>query len=335
MESPRLPELHGIPGLRFRTYADETDLEALVALRRDVNAELGVPDIPTIGSLRNEILDASHVDPHDDVVLAFVHDRPVASSLIEWSDTSAGQRLFHSRGWVDAAWRRRGIGGAMLARNEARLTQIARSQAHTLPPALTTWLEDGDVGAHVLFAQRGYAKVRVYRHMTRPHMDAIDLGRLPQGLEVRPIVPKLLPQLWDAMMEAFRDHFGGHDASPPAFRRWTQDPDLDLGLWAVAFDGDEIAAGVLGYVIPAENALLGYKRGWTDPVFTRRPWRRRGVAYALLGRCLLLLREAGMTSAQLDVDSRNANDALTLYQRHGFEVDHGSSEWHKPISPSV
>ena len=27
-----------------------------------------------------------------------------------------------------------------------------------------------------------------------------------------------------------------------------------------------------------------------------------------------------MTSAQLGVDSENANEALTLYRRHGFEV---------------
>jgi mycothiol synthase len=99
----------------------------------------------------------------------------------------------------------------------------------------------------------------------------------------------------------------------------------------VVWDGDEIAAGVLGYVVPEENAAQGYLCGWADPVFTRRAWRRRGLARALLGRCLVLFRDAGMTSAQLDVDTENANDALELYRSHRFESDPGSSEWHKPL----
>ena len=52
----------------------------------------------------------------------------------------------------------------------------------------------------------------------------------------------------------------------------------------------------------------------------RRPWRRRGLASALIGRTLVALRDRGMTAAQLGVDSENPNEALTLYQRHRFEV---------------
>jgi hypothetical protein len=38
-----------------------------------------------------------------------------------------------------------------------------------------------------------------------------------------------------------------------------------------------------------------------------------------------------MTSAQLDVDSQNENDAPTLYERHGFRPDRTASEWHKAL----
>ena len=103
-------------------------------------------------------------------------------------------------------------------------------------------------------------------------------------------------------------------------------------LLMVAFDGEQVTAGVQGAIDPEENAAQGYLRGWTDPVFTRRSWRRRGLAYALLGRALLALEERGMTSAQLDVDSENASDVLSLYQRHRFEVDRSSSEWHRPLT---
>jgi mycothiol synthase len=326
-----LPKGPPLPGLRYRTYAGEDDIPALVELYAAVNEADHNPEVWTVEQERNELRNYPHVDPAQDFILAFLDGRLVASSSIGWSDTSDGQRLYRSRGWVHPEWRRRGIGGAMLTRNEARLLQLASGHEHALPPTLMTWLEDADVGGHALFAARRYERVRVYHHMVRPDLEAVDTPPLPVGLEVRPVTPDLLPRLWEAMLEAFRDHFGGHPDTPEEYRSWAEDPEADASLWVVAFDGDEIAAGVLGYIMPAENERNGYLRGWTDPVFTRRPWRRRGLAYALLGRCLCLLRERGMTSAQLGVDSQNPNDALTLYQRHRFEPVRGSSEWHKSL----
>jgi ribosomal protein S18 acetylase RimI-like enzyme len=327
------PEAAAIPGLRFRPFGGEPDIPAMVELYNAVNRADGNTEVWSLEEERNELRNIPHIDPGRDVILAFVDERLVATSSINYADTTDGQRLYRSRGWVHPDWRRRGIGRAMLVRNEARLRQIASGHDHTRPPRLMTWLEDGDTGGQALFTSAGYRKVRTYHHMTRPDMDDIELPPLPDDLEVRPIGQDDLPDLWDAMVEAFRDHFGGHDDTPEARRAWLEDPLMDRRLFAVAFDGDEIAGGVLGYIVAEENRTHGYARGWTDPIFTRRPWRRRGLARALLGRCLVLLRDAGMTSAQLDVDTENANAALTLYRSHRFETDRGSSEWHRPLEP--
>ena len=219
----------------------------------------------------------------------------------------------------------------MLARNEGRLREIAAASGHVAPQKLMTWLNDGDAGGIALVRSSGYQEVRIYRHMVRPNLHDIDLPSMPTGLEVRPLGREQLARLWAAMTEAFQDHFGAFDTSEKAFRRWSDDPLLDPRLLVVAFDGDEIAGAVQGTIDPDENAAQGYLRGWTDPIFTSRPWRRRGLASALLGRALLALRDRGMTSAQLGVDSQNANEALTLYRRHGFEAERSSSEWHKPL----
>ena len=68
-------------------------------------------------------------------------------------------------------------------------------------------------------------------------------------------------------------------------------------MFLVAWDGDEIAGGVLNAVYPQENLELGLNRGWLDSVFTRRAWRRRGLARNLIARSLHLLRERGLTDA--------------------------------------
>ena len=328
-----VPGAPPIPGLRFRFYAGEDDLPGMVDVAQAAYEANHETEHISLELLRSEFRNPSHIAPEEGTILAFVGDRPVAFATTEYSDTTAGDRHYRSLGYVHPDWRRHGIGGAMLGSNETRLRDIAMRQQHPGGRVLMTWLSDADHGALALVEGRGYQRVRVGHHMVRPDMDGIDAPVLPDGLELRPVTEDMLPQLWDAMTEAFRDHFGAEDGSAAAFRRWVADPRMDLDMLFVAFDGDEMTAGVQGVIDPVENEVQGYLRGWTDPVFTRRPWRRRGLAYALLGHTLQELKGRGMTSAQLGVDSENPYQALTLYQRHRFEVVRSASEWHKTLEP--
>lgn len=329
--SPALPIAPDIPDFWFRPYRGEADLPDLVAMLRLADAANGEEMVASVDRLRNAYTNMTRIDPREDVILGFVGDQLVAHSVIEWADTAYGERHFNSEGSVHPDWRRRGIGTALADRNERRLVEIAAEQAFEQRPLLTTWMQDRDVGGLQLARRRGYRKVRVYHHMVRPTMAGIEIPPLPAGLEVRALTRALLPDYWAGMCEAFRDHFGSWDASDAAYRSWVDGPLFELDLQIVAFDGDEIAGAIHGAIDPTENETHGYLRGWTEPIFTRRPWRRRGLASALLGRTLAALRDRGMTSAQLHVDSENANQALKLYEDHQFEVASSSSEWHKPM----
>lgn len=329
--APALPIAPDIDGLQFRPYRGEADLPHLVAMLRLADAANGEEMVASVDRLRNAYANMTRIDPREDIILGFVGDQLVAHSVIEWADTAYGERHFNSEGSVHPDWRRRGIGTVMAARNERRLVEIAAEQAFEQRPLLTTWMQDRDVGGLALARRRGYRKVRVYHHMVRPTMADIEIPPLPAGLEVRAMTRALLPDYWAGMCEAFRDHFGSWDASDAAYRSWVDGPLLDLDLQIVAFDGDEVAGAIHGAIDPTENETHGYLRGWTEPIFTRRPWRRRGLASALLGRTLATLRDRGMTSAQLHVDSENAHQALALYEDHAFEVAGSSSEWHKPM----
>src|SRR6185503_12542563 len=103
-------------------------------------------------------------------------------------------------------------------------------------------------------------------------------------------------------------------------------------IWVVAFDGDEVAGGVLNTIDAEQNAALGLQRGWLSSVFTRRAWRRRGLATALIARSLEVLRDRGQTSAALGVDADNPSGALGLYEGLGFEVHARSAAWRKAFS---
>jgi mycothiol synthase len=328
---PLLPETPSVPGLSFRTFQGDGDIPAIAELLRASYAASGDTMGVSENELRNEARHSPHADPEEDMILGLIAGRLVARSWIDWADTSdGGARYYQSWGDIHPAYRRRGIGGVMWQRNIARLRAIAAGHDFAGERLLTVpWLRDGDVGGAVLAQRFGYRLVRIYHHMTRPTLDHIEVPPLPDGLEVRPVSEAQLPAVWAAMTEAFRDHFGAFDASPESYRVWVKSPALDPSLLVIAFDGEEIAAGVHGEIDPDENATQGYRRGWTDPVYTRRRWRRRGLASALIGRALVLLRDRGMSSAQLDVDTENANRALSLYERHGFVSDRSAGEWHR------
>lgn len=317
--------------VRIRAYRGEADLAGMAAVRTAATVANGGPEAWSAASLANELANTERVDPRRDYLVAEVADRIVATSEIGWADTTAGVRHYHSVGYVEPAWRRRGLGSELMARNEARLREIARAHGRDGPAMLTTWCYEGDAGGRILAEAHGYEPARTYRSMVRPDLDDITVPPLPDGIEVRPLTEDLHRPLWDAMAEAFRDHDGGHDVDDAAFRRHFGDPDFDPDLAIVAFDGDAVAAGVLGFIDPAANELHGQARGWTDPIFTRRPWRRRGLAGALLARALVALREKGMTSAQLEVDAENPNRAFSLYERHGFVATVTATEWRRPL----
>jgi ribosomal protein S18 acetylase RimI-like enzyme len=88
---------------------------------------------------------------------------------------------------------------------------------------------------------------------------------------------------------------------------------------------------VLNEINETENAAFNRRRGWLASVFVRRPWRRRGLARAVVARSLVLLRDRGMTSAGLGVDADNPTGALQLYEDAGFEVEYRSSAFRKPL----
>ena len=74
----------------------------------------------------------------------------------------------------------------------------------------------------------------------------------------------------------------------------------------------------MNFIYPAENETLGQRRGWLDHVSVRRPWRRRGLASALIAESLRALADAGMTDAALGVDAENPSGALRVYENLGF-----------------
>jgi GNAT superfamily N-acetyltransferase len=323
-------------GLQLRPYAGEADVAEIVGI---ANAEFAADGVPIHFEVANMLAYYRHAtdkfDPARDVTLASVDDDVVAFGSISWIDTNDGlYREFRVDGRVLPAAQRRGIGSALLHHNEECARSLAKDRPTDRTLTFGTWSGDTQVARTALLEANGYQPVRWFFDMTRPNLDAIDEPPLPGGLDVRPVTAELIHQIWRADVEAFRDHWGGGDDSKEALQRYIDSPDHDASLWLIAWDGDEVAGGVINGIERGENEALGLNRGWLHSVFTRRQWRKRGLASALIAQSLKLLRDRGMTSAVLGVDADNPTGALALYERAGFEVSYRSTAWRKPLDPA-
>ena len=251
-----------IPGLTTRPYRGG-DAVALAALLTRGDVADGVPWRASPEELEVWLSHPSErFQPERDLRLVEVGDELIGFWQVDWVDTTDDLREYRLDGMVDPAWRRRGIGTWLLHEAEAHARRLAAADPTERPLVLGAWQPDSRRGAHVLMEREGYAPVRFFFDMVRPTLDEISVPAMPDGLEVRPVPDGQLRRLWDADIEAFRDHWGGFDESEGRFERWRRDPKFDSSLHVVAWDGDEIAGGVINEISETENKAFNRKRGW-------------------------------------------------------------------------
>ena len=116
------------------------------------------------------------------------------------------------------------------------------------------------------------------------------------------------------------------------YQRFLNEVPFQPHLWQVAWDGDQVAGMVRNFIDDEQNAKYNRKRGYTESISVRRPWRKRGLARALIARSFNMHRDLGMTEAALGVDTQNPNGARQLYESMGFQTVWSSSSYRKPLA---
>jgi len=315
----------------------EIELPAMHRVRNAASDADGEIESGTLEGMQAYYRTLVGFQPGKDLVVARVGERIVGYARAQQLDSNDGDRWYEGTCVVGPDVRRHGLGRRLLAWSESR--RLAMAEADRLqgialdrPRWLTTVTHDGDVGGTVVLDAAGYERFRQFHSMRRPDLDDIPDLPLPDGLKIRPIpnTPDAIRAVIAADNEAFVEHFGSHDDADAVKAMIVGDPDTDVSLWLVAFDGDEIAGGVMNGIHADHD---GTRVGWLDSIFTRRSWRRRGLARALIARSLRLLRERGVSSAALGVDAANPNQALHLYESCGFRVASSATAWRKPLPP--
>jgi mycothiol synthase len=270
-------------------------------------------------------------DPSRDLVVGEVAGVPVAYSRVWWDQEPDGPRIYRQVCFVDPEQGGRGVGKALFDWSEARLREIASD--HDDPPEklFEVWANDDNKGATALARAAGYEAITYAAEMVRPSVDDLPDHRLPEGLEIRPVTEDQVREIWEADVEAFRDHWGYVEQTEADYERFLAFPYTDSSLWKIAWDDEGVAGQVKSFIDTAQNEQHGRQRGWTEAIATSRRWRRRGVAKALIVESIRELAKRGMKEVALGVHTENPNGAYDLYSGLGYEVVRTWTTYRKPL----
>ena len=177
-----------------------------------------------------------------------------------------------------------------------------------------------------LYTRNGFAPIRYFHTLERDLELPIVPSPVPDGIRIRGVeLPAEAANLHLALHESFQDHFNPMNFTLEQTTHWFTSPDFKPGLILLAFGldpvtGDETEpAGVcMNHLRNNYNLQHNTHEGEVGALGVRRGYRRRGLARAMLTQSLDLLKNEGMTTAILSVDSENPLGATQLYASVGF-----------------
>jgi mycothiol synthase len=309
-----------LPGLTFRGFRGEVDYPAMVAVIAGSKEADGIERTETIDDVARNYRHLFNCDPYRDMLFAEVQGQVIGYSRVFWQQELKGNLLYQHLCFLLPAYRGWGVRRALLHHSERRAWEMAAEQPGKGPRFYESWAADTETHWASLLQAEGYEAVRYGYEMVRPNLEEIPELPLPAGVEVRPVQPDQIWTIWRAAQEAFQDHWGETEWQESWFEEWQEAPTFQPELWQIAWQGDEVVGTVQNFIDHQENEEYGRRRGYTEGICVRRPWRRQGVARALIARSFRILKEQGMTEAALGVDAQNPNGALQLYQSLGFQV---------------
>ena len=290
------------PTVRPPTLAD---LPALTAFFAEIQSAHG-----SGGALAGEIRDwltSPDLDVEQNFRIAFADGR-LAGWVDIWDRGKTHDQLYID---VRAHPRERAMYRTLLDWGELRAREIATGRDAVLRASAVS---DNEPLADEL-RSRGYRIIRHFFTMAIDLTDDLPSPVWPPGIAVRTLREGEERALFEASEEAFADHW---DFRPHPYDEWrrfvVEASDYDPTLCFIAEDDGEIA----GFAICRSERRPN--TGHIGVLGVRRPWRRRGLATALLRHAFEEFRARGRPKADLGVDAENLTGAVRLYERAGMHV---------------
>ncbi len=276
-------------------------------------------------------------DPARSVRLVFDPDGTLAGLAEVW-DTS--DPAVHPIVWVsvDPFQEELGIEAFLLEWIENRAREGLQRLDPELRVAMRSYVDHTVTSVHEALREAGFMQIR---HSFRMRIELDQPPRepaWPDGIRLRPYRPEVDARaVYQADDEAFQDHFGYVKEDPDSgFEKYMHhmagDDSYDPDLWFLAVDEmDQIA----GFCICRRYGSEDKDAGYISSLGVLRPWRRRGIAQALLYHAFGEFYKRGKTKVDLGVDADSLTGATDLYKKVGMGVHRQYDLYEKVLREGV
>ncbi len=184
-----------------------------------------------------------------------------------------------------------------------------------------------------IYEAHGFRKTRWFQNLYRPLSLPFEPPQMPPGFGMQR-ADSVRPEDWVALFnDTFIDHWNFVPLTLAQYqyrlKTPSHQPDFD---WVLVAEDGTLAGFCAAHLPYEENARHQRREGYIALLGTRRGYRRRGLARAMLRYGLQRIQAAGLDTAVIGVDRDNPNHAKTLYESVGFHVKDGWLKYEKVLA---
>lgn len=174
---------------------------------------------------------------------------------------------------------------------------------------------DKDAAAKTALERAGYGPIRYGFRMAIALDGDLPEPDWPPGFTVRPYRDGEGRLFHRLHQESFADTWDFTTEPFEPWAHWFMGSTFQPEHWFVVEEGDRPAAIAICHISEAEETM-----GWVRILGVLPPYRRRGLALALLQHVFRHFATKGMKHVGLGVDAENPTGAVALYERAGMSV---------------
>ncbi len=313
--------------------AEMGDLPAIHNLQETSSLHyLGTPGM-SLERLKNEY-QSPGFDPEQSVILVENQEGSLVAVVEVWDESDLP---VHPYIWmdVDPEYKDQGLEDYLLAWAEERAKRVFERLDPGVKVAMRCHTSSVIESSQQSLLRAGF---KMIRHGFRMRIEMKEMPPepvWPEGIQLKPYDPDSdARRVYETDEEAFQDHFGFVKEDPEkGFERFmhhfTGDDSYDPSLWFLAVEGEEI----VGICICRRTSPDDRGAGYVSSLGVKRPWRRRGVAQALLRHAFREFYRRGKQMVDLGVDAESLTGATDLYKKVGMFVVRQYDLYEKILRP--
>ncbi len=222
--------------------------------------------------------------------------------------------------WVHPACQEPRVGETLLQWIDERAAQALTRAPAGVPVKIDhVYIYTDDHAAQQRLEKSGYVRERTFYRMAIEFNGPPPEPQLPAGISIRSFRRGVEERIvYEAFAEAQADEWGQDNPLP--FEKWLYyfieaEVDFDPEAWFLAVEGEAI----VGYALCRWERAGEPDRSTVRYLAVRRPWRKRGIALALLHAAFGAMYQRGKRGAGLGVDATSYTGADRLYVRAGMQ----------------